>query len=397
MNESSSPGPQRRCFVCKEMLGERHGFYPGLCPPCGDVSHAKRLQTADLSGRVALVTGARVGIGYVVALRLLRAGATVLAATRFPHDAARRYAGEADFDAWGHRLQVHCLDLKHVAGVEQFTAHLSASCDRLDILVNNAAQTVRRPPGFYQHLLAFESLPVGELPPALRPLIAAPPRPVSYAAVPARGVPPLLPEPAYAPSERNHLAAAGAAVGPAFSDEAMFPPGCLTEDGQQVDLRPHNSWRMKDDEVSALELLEVHVVNAVAPFLLCSRLKALMARGDDGAYIVNVTSMEGQFGTGDKSSRHPHTNMAKAALNMLTRTCAQEYARHRIYMNSVDPGWVSFQHPHPQQETLRAQGVTPPFDMADAAARVCDPVFTGVAEGQNRWGKLFKDYRQIDW
>jgi NAD(P)-dependent dehydrogenase (short-subunit alcohol dehydrogenase family) len=364
------------------------------------------MQTPDLSGRVALVTGARVGVGYAVALRLLRAGAFVLAMTRFPHDAARRYALERDYDAWASRLRIHRLDLRHVLGVEAFAAHLRAAEGRLDILINNAAQTVRRPSAFYRHLEAGEAVPAADLPHRLRALLGEPipgiaplsskkrakeegeddrepssspfPFPLSPLALPA-----LLaggPDPGHTPS------------GP----EAAFPPGRLAADGQQLDLRPHNTWSMRDDEVSALELVEVHVVNAVAPFLLCSRLKSLLARGGE-AYVVNVSSSEGRFGSKDKAPNHPHTNMAKAALNMLTRTCAEDYARHGIYMNSVDPGWISFQQPYPQQVALREQGLSPPFDSVDAAARVCDPIFTGVNEGRYIFGKFLKDFREIDW
>jgi NAD(P)-dependent dehydrogenase (short-subunit alcohol dehydrogenase family) len=168
-------------------------------------------------------------------------------------------------------------------------------------------------------------------------------------------------------------------------------------DGQQVDLRPFNSWVMKDDEVSIVEMLEVHVINAIAPFAINSRLKRLMRNFPEaGKYIVNVSSKEGQFNS-DKPWRHPHTNMAKASLNMMTRTCASEYAKHKIFMNAVDPGWISFQHPYPQVLAMQQRGVQPPFDAVDAAARICDPIYLGVNEGRYFYGKLFKDYVESQW
>jgi NAD(P)-dependent dehydrogenase (short-subunit alcohol dehydrogenase family) len=181
------------------------------------------------------------------------------------------------------------------------------------------------------------------------------------------------------------------------SDFSLFPPGMYDRDGQQVDLRPFNSWVMKDDEVSILEMLEVHVINAIAPFAINSRLKRLMKKNPEaGKYIVNVSSKEGQFNS-DKPWRHPHTNMAKASLNMMTRTCASEYAKHKIFMNAVDPGWISFQHPYPQVLAMQQRGVQPPFDAVDAAARICDPIYLGVNEGRYFYGKLFKDYAESQW
>src|SRR5512143_1668767 len=163
----------RSCYVCKAEYRQLHFFYDALCPSCAELNYEKRFQAADLRGRVALVTGARVKIGYQTALKLLRAGATVVATTRFPHDAARRYAAEPDFAEWGGRLLVHGLDLRHSPSVEILCSQLGRELERLDALVNNACQTVRRPPGFYAHLLDFEKQPVEALPPALQRLVHA--------------------------------------------------------------------------------------------------------------------------------------------------------------------------------------------------------------------------------
>ena len=163
----------RTCYVCKAEYKTLHAFYDALCPACAELNYEKRFQTADLRGRVALVTGARVKIGYQAALKLLRAGATVVATTRFPHDAARRYAAEPDFAEWGGRLRVHGLDLRHSPSVEIFCSQVSHELGRLDLLVNNACQTVRRPPGFFEHLLDFEERPIDALPAELRPLVAS--------------------------------------------------------------------------------------------------------------------------------------------------------------------------------------------------------------------------------
>ncbi|MFB2919231.1 MULTISPECIES: SDR family NAD(P)-dependent oxidoreductase [Aerosakkonema] len=367
----------------------------------------KRNQTADLQGLFALITGARVNIGYAVALRLLRAGATVIATTRFPHDAATRYAKESDFCKWKNRLQIYGLDLRNLANVERFTQHIVSFYPALDIIINNAAQTIRRPPAFYQHLVDFESLSLDELPEEIQPLLvrdrylaisklneetkflgsdegkyfkdAIAPNNLSLAINS-----PLTSQLALFPGDNQH-------------DAALFPPGMYEEDGQQIDLRAFNSWLMKDDEVSILELLEVHVINAIAPFIINSRLKQLMNKKETSKYIVNVSSMEGRFNGVDKPWRHPHTNMAKASLHMMTRTCAKEYAKHNIFMNCVDPGWISFQHPYQMAKAMQERGNKPPFDAIDAAARICNPIYVGFNEGRNLFGKFFKDYTETEW
>lgn len=384
----------QRCFVCKNSFKESHSFYRGLCWDCGEVNCAKRHETANLHGLFALVTGARVKIGYAVTLRLLRAGASVIVTTRFARDAAKRYAGELDFGDWGDRLHVYELDLRYIAKVERFAEHLTCCYPRLDIIVNNAAQTVRRPPAFYQHLRDLEALPFEVLSAEIQRLVGR-----SHFLDLAGDVLKSI-----APGDSDSQTPSALAVTldkeNLISEEdnpSWFPLGMYDSDGQQMDLRPFNSWLMKDDEVSILELLEVHIINAIAPFAINSRLKQLMSKIPESCkYIINVSSKEGLF-NGDKSWRHPHTNMAKASLNMMTRTCAKEYAKHKIFMNAVDPGWVSFLHPHPQVLTMQERGVQPPFDTIDAAARICDPIYAGVNEGRYVYGKLFKDYADSPW
>jgi NAD(P)-dependent dehydrogenase (short-subunit alcohol dehydrogenase family) len=362
----------RVCYVCRAPYATVHGFYDQMCVSCGDLNWAKRNQTADLRGRVALLTGGRVKIGFQTGVLLLRAGCRLVVTTRFPHDAARRYAAEPDFDAWRDRLVVHGVDLRHTPSVEALCAQLLQELDRLDFLVNNACQTVRRPPGFYDHLLAAER-GAGSLPGLVAPRRTGP------SSVEMTQVP-LLPEDA----DRGGW---------------MFPAGQLDADLQQVDARRVNSWRLKLAEVPTVELLEVHLVNAVAPFVLAARLKPLMVRVPTrDKHVVNVSAMEGQFYRTHKTDRHPHTNMAKAALNMLTRTAALDCIADGIHMNSVDTGWVTDEDPlHKASEKARMHGFSPPLDVLDGAARICDPIFSGFASGVHVWGQFLKDYAPTDW
>src|SRR5882757_9497271 len=157
---------ERNCYVCKNAFAKMHRYYDSMCEACGDLNYAKRGQTADLSGHYALVTGARVKIGFQASLKLLRAGAHVVVTTRFPIDAADRYSKEPDFPVFRERLQIHGLDLRHTPSVEIFARFLVERLPRLDYILNNACQTVRRPAGFFQHLLASESASVAALPEA---------------------------------------------------------------------------------------------------------------------------------------------------------------------------------------------------------------------------------------
>ncbi len=401
----------RACYVCKAEYHELHFFYDALCPACGDFNYEKRFQAADLRGRVALVTGARVKIGYQAALTLLRCGATVVAATRFPHDAARRYAAEPDHAQWRDRLHVHGLDLRHSPSVELFCRYLRQALPRLDLLVNNACQTVRRPPGFYAHLLDVERQPLAHLPEGQRPTLRS-----HHECVTALEGAPRLTSGAHAENDGGLVAWSGGGAGLGlrasaelsqvrydFDDAArrpdLFPGGRLDADLQQVDLRAQNSWRLTLAEVPTPEMIEVQLVNAVAPFVLCKELKPLFLRtpGRD-QHVVNVSAMEGVFSRGTKTFRHPHTNMAKAALNMLTLTSARDYVQDGIHMNAVDTGWITDEDPFLHAERKKSElDFQPPLDVVDGAARVLDPFLHGLNSGAHFWGRFLKDYQPSSW
>jgi NAD(P)-dependent dehydrogenase (short-subunit alcohol dehydrogenase family) len=384
------------CYVCKSYFREVHFFYDALCPSCATLNWDKRTPSADLANKVAVITGARVKIGFQAALMMLRAGARVVVTTRFPRDAAMRYASEKDFADWSDRIEVLGLDLRHTPSVEQFARFLLGHLPRLDFLINNACQTVRRPAGFYKHLMEAETQPLAQLGGDERAVLDTYEnmRDGSEArgmALPAADVVGLQ-----NPAALSQLTLLEEDL---LRRAALFPSGQLDADLQQVDLRGVNSWRLGLSDVSAVELLEVQLVNAVAPFILNARLKQLMLRTDNrDKHIVNVSAVEGQFSRRLKTDRHPHTNMAKAALNMMTRTSAADYLRDGIHMNSVDTGWVTDEDPAMIAERKkREQGFHPPLDIVDGAARIVDPIFAGITTGTHTWGAFLKDYQAVDW
>ena len=400
----------RNCYVCKTVFAKLHHFYDTMCTTCGDLNYVKRFQTTDLKNQVAVITGSRLKIGYHITLMLLRSGATVVATTRFPADSAIRFSKEDDYTEWCDRLHIHGLDLRHIPSVEIFCNYIEQKYDRLDILINNAAQTVRRPSGFYFHLMENEKLPVNQLPKLAQNLLKDHTNclqelsdlSIGTSKTSKNNVLPVTwhgPEPGIGLRNSAALSQIPYSFDNSLQTAEVFPEGKLDADLQQVDLRKTNSWRLKLGEIETTEMVEVQLVNAVAPFVLCNRLSNVMMKESTGKkHIINVSAMEGKFHRFKKVDRHPHTNMAKAALNMLTHTSAATFAKSGIYMNAVDTGWVTDEDPAAlSKKKVEIHDFQPPLDIVDGAARVMDPLIDGINTGKHWSGKFLKDYFPIDW
>ncbi|GKY97010.1 hypothetical protein MPSEU_000659800 [Mayamaea pseudoterrestris] len=441
----------RSCYVCKIRYQDLHSFYDQLCPSCAALNFEKRHAVADCSRKVAVVTGARVKIGYQVCLKLLRSNCIVVATTRFPNAAVANFRREADFEKFRDKLLVYGLDLRDVTGLEAFTRYLKLRfATGIDILINNACQTVRRPAQYYKPLVLQEqslwkdgdathkailsgcaeferirrkidenqhdttpALQNGDVNQTSKPMLLeamdeeddtqqrssealvaiSSSSPVSHGQSP------------FETSGLSHSAAMSQTVllpEDAGVSNDILPPGVTDINGHQIDLRTTNSWLLKMEEVSTPEVMECMFINCIAPFVLNSRLKPLMCtphtEDRPDRYIINVSAMEGKFYR-YKTPQHPHTNMAKAALNMMTRTSAEDLAtKHRIFMNSVDTGWINDENPLEVAKKIEVTNLfQTPIDECDAAARILDPVFSGINERKRKYGCFFKDYHESEW
>eukprot|EP00796_Vickermania_ingenoplastis_P008323 gene8323-5834_t len=400
------------CYTCKVRYQLLHPYYYNLCHLCGEFNYNKRLMTADLRGKNVLLTGCRIKIGFAMALSLLRCGATLLGTTRFAHEALARFQAEADYAEWKDRLHLFSLDLRDMWVTTQFCHFVRQRYKKLYAIINNAAQTISRTPAYTASLRALEQEP----PAALREELAKNTRAAEWHEFFLRhtavriGMPLTLEDRSDAREAPLRLTAgpqgscfAGPPPQRPSAPSAVAPVTSLVFDrydtaAEESDAREHNSWVMKLAEVNGGEAAEVMAINALSPFILNSKLKVCLTdrEGEEDPteprFIINVSAMEGQFYR-FKQTTHPHTNMAKAALNMMSRTSGEDYAADSIFMNSVDTGWITDDSPKSKKERRADQYMLCPLDEVDAAARCLDLIYTRSRE----YGKFYKDFKEIPW
>lgn len=337
----------RKCLICRRRVMEDYG----ICGECKQMNERMGALRCDLSGLTALVTGGRINIGYAVCLRLLRQGARVIAVTRYPKTAWENYEKEYDFSDFKDKLSIIGFDLMRIDRMNELLAQIEELCGgRLDILINNAAQTVKKSNSYYAQLNAHESELLLE----------------SRAVIP---------------------------LGRADDSRAIMPSLQPVDYGETDN---DNSWIRRPEDISAQELLEVQLINVTAPFMLTNGLRHCLAKGvSKNRFVINVSSVEGRFNTKKKLSRHIHTNMAKASLNMMTHSIAMSFAKDNIYVYSCDPGWVTNQFP---PGFAISKEFEPYLTFDDGAARVLYPITKNLNESKIKdSGQFYKDYHLIDY
>jgi len=362
-NEFEKLNIARKCYCCNDNYTQLHFFYHKLCPKCASINYDYRTRTYDFTNYNVIITGGRVKIGYATVLKFLRSGANVIVTTRFPALALQQLKLEEDYEQLANRLTVYGLDLRNLKAVEEFIEYCNKELYSVDILINNAAQTIKYTFEYYKPLLVKEN----EL---------------------------LLNKPHNLLENITPLA---------FNQEYLLPAAIETEIatnrfGQPIDIRDKNSWNSTLSEIGLEELLEVNLINHISPYRIISGLQTLMLKSlHKDRFIINVTSTEGQFSYLNKTIYHPHTNMTKAALNMLTKTSAHEFIKDSIYMTAVDVGWVSTGANEAKREKQFKDLKIPPLDPLDGAMRIIHPIEEVLQGDTSLYGVLLKNYEMVNW
>lgn len=383
------------CYMCKEPFTNSLNSYQNhnthICIECDDINYQRRNVKYDLTGKIALVTGGRIKIGFYTALNLLRNNCKVIITSRFAENALERYQKEEDFDKWKHNLDIYQVNFCRLREVYNFIRDVKSTYPKLDFLINNAAQTIRRPMEFYENLRGSNSCVKTNIKRIYGDYFE------NYTEL-ERSID-------YKNLKHSYLNDNPSTIGSKNCIQSLslgiltnrtmgltnrmielnkiyFPKGKTDEHGQQLDMRNTNSWVKNLHEIDIVECVEVQVVNSLVPFILNSELKQLLVNeNDEYSWIINVSSMEGKFNQKNKTSFHPHTNMAKAGLNMMTRTCGSDYINDRIVMVSVDTGWNTVEQPC-------SYHIKSPLDCIDGAARILDPIFRKLT----KHGVIYKDF-----
>ena len=409
----------KNCYICKDKLGLNniHSFYGNLCKKCGEYNYSFRTMKLDFTGRIAIVTGGRVKIGYYIATKLLSYGAKVLITSRFPKDTLFKYQKDPEYEKWKDNLIIYPIDFRIFESTIKLVKFINDNFPHVDILINNAAQTIRRTASYYKYLLPIETKNLNQEDD--KKIIKN--DYINLQKQLKQGESNINPNsPSSKKDEQNSLISLMGNKSKEYQE--ILPLSVIASqirimeeksqphvtvmggDGQPYDFsKGKNSWNFEFDEIPFQEFTEVQIINTWTPYYLCVKLKPLMmASPFSDKYIVNVTSVEGIFNHFKRSS-HVHTNMAKAALNMFTRTCGSYLKDLGIYMTCVDTGWVS---PMNEMNSLLDQNkknsyenefINVPLDELDGAMRVLHPIIEGIKNKNYLFGILLKDYIKSPW
>ena len=410
----------KNCYICKEKFGldNIHSFYGNLCKKCGEYNYSFRTMKLDFTGRIAIVTGGRVKIGYYIATKLLSYGAKVLITSRFPKDALFKFQKDPDYEKWKNNLVIYPIDFRIFESTIKFIQFINDNFPHVDILINNAAQTIRRTASYYKYLLPIETkdLTKEEDKKIIKNDFINLQKQLKESESTNK-----LNNPSQAKKEIQN-ALISLVDNKSKEYQEILPLSVIASqirimeeksqphvtvmggDGQPYDFsKGKNSWNFEFDEIPFQEFTEVQIINTWTPYYLCVKLKPLMMNSPfPDKYIVNVTSVEGIFNHYKRSS-HVHTNMAKAALNMFTRTCGSYLKDIGIYMTCVDTGWVSPMNEmnslldKDKKNSYENEFVNVPLDELDGAMRVLHPIIEGIKNKNYLYGILLKDYVKSPW
>ena len=405
----------KSCYICRTNFTEDniHQFYTNLCKKCGDYNYSFRTMKLDFTNRIAIVTGGRVKIGYYIATKLLSYGCKVLITSRFPKDTLLKYQANEDYNKWKNNLIIYPIDFRIFESTVKFVNFIKKNFPHIDILINNAAQTIRRTSAYYKYLLPNETKKFSKEDESK--IIKN-----DYINLQKQLEGKIDDKNEHKLSEEDKNALISLSSNSEFKEilplsviasqirimEEKNQPNktMIGSDGQTYDFSSgKNSWNLELDEVSFQEFTEVQIINTWTPFYLCGKLKSLFEKSPfPDRYIINVSSVEGIFNHYKRTS-HPHTNMAKAALNMMTKTVGPYYKNFGIYMTSVDTGWVSPMNEmnslldKNKRESYEKEFCNIPLDELDGAMRVLHPIIEGIKNKNYLYGILLKDYVKSPW
>ncbi|EFA80415.1 hypothetical protein PPL_07249 [Heterostelium album PN500] len=400
------PSPSKKCYQCN-ILMEDVKAEVAMCMKCkeNNIFKLNQWNSIQLNGgnqaKYAVVTGARNKIGMQTALRLLRSGYFVLVTTRFPFSALANYQKEEDYLKWIDRLQIYGIDFRHLPSVDKFIKYILSKVPRLHILINNAAQTIRRPRAYYQSILKEEK--------RMKAIQSSSGESLKGQVILSKeNINNLSLIPTYNNNNQSSVADCSQMTqiivnkeDEELMNQELFPVDMVDEHGDQLDMRAKTTWNNEIEEISMEEMLEVQLINVTVPFMLISQLSPIMSQprsfslrnnNNDWSYIINVTSQEGSFNKSYQNGYHVHTNMAKASLNMMTLSTADQYFKKHIFICSVDPGWIT-----KMTTNAKTTGVEPPLSSKDGAARILDPIYSHIKDPEFKHGVLYKHFIPSTW
>ena len=419
------------CYICKKKLKTNNisKFYGRLCQKCGDYNYSFRTMKLDLTGRIAIVTGGRVKIGFHIVKKLLSYGCKVITTTRFPNDALLRFKAEHDYDIWKNNLMIYPIDFRIFQSTVNFVNYIKNNFTHIDFLINNAAQTIRRSTEYYEYLIPNEikKLSDEDNKNIIKTEYIELKKQISENLDKNKNIDNIdinKKEQIENNFEKKELFNSLVSLMKKDNkiNEEILPLSVIASqikimeekehphvyvmgsDGQPYDFtKGKSSWNFELDEIPFQEFTEVQIINAWTPYYLCAKLKPMLNKSPfKDKYIINVTAFEGIFNH-KKKSTHVHTNMAKAALNMLTRTCGKYLEKENIYMTCVDTSWVSYMNEMNKimddetKEDCEFEMACVPLDELDGAMRVLHPIIEGIKNKKYFSGVLLKDYTISNW